>query len=81
MSERCKEFKKLGLSASYHFADDSGKEWGHAYKDQKKAIKLYDDNPEQQVEMMKISKGFLWSLVTELKHKELRKLKEKTDGQ
>ena len=60
------EFENLGMSASFHYADDSGKEWGLAKKDQDQAIILYHDHPELQVEMMKISKGFLWSLSKEL---------------
>ena len=56
------EFKRLGDSASFHFADDSCKEWGLAITDEAKAIAIFKSNPELQAEMTVISKGFLWSL-------------------
>jgi len=63
------EFKDHGMQASYHFADDSGGEWQQGYNHEREAMKLYDDNPDLQEEMMKISKGFLWSLKLNLEAK------------
>ena len=62
MNKITEEFKKLGMSASYHYADDSGIEWGHANLDKAKALKLFDDNPDLQDEMRVASRDFLWSL-------------------
>ena len=61
------KFESLGLSASFHFADDSGKEWSIAHKEQSEAIALYKQHPELQERMMELSKQFLWSLKSELK--------------
>ena len=55
-------FKKLGQLASYHFADDSGKEWDLGYKNQREAEALFIENPELREEMIQIAKGFLWTL-------------------
>ena len=55
-------FRELGVSASVHFADDSGKEWGQGRKDEAEAMKLYHDNPGLKSEFEAIAKGFLWSL-------------------
>ncbi len=60
-------FESLGLSASFHFADDSGKEWSMAHKEQSEAITLYKQHPGLQERMMELSKQFLWSLKSELK--------------
>lgn len=57
------EFKKLGMQASYHYADDSTKEWGLGRKNEAAALALFDDaEPELQTAMREISTGFLWSL-------------------
>ena len=65
--ELLSKFESLGLSASFHFADDSGKEWGIARKEAGEAIALYKQHPELQERMMGLSKQFLWSLKSELK--------------
>jgi len=57
-----KEFTDLGNSASYHFADDSGKEWDAAYAAQHKAESLFIQHPELRDEMIAIAKKFLWTL-------------------
>lgn len=59
------EFKKHGLDASYHYADDSGSEWSLAHISKNKAIALFDSNPNQQDEMRNIATQFLWSLKNE----------------
>lgn len=59
MEEILKEFENLGMNASYHYADDSGKEWGLGSKYMDKALAMFDDHPECQNRMRKIAKGFL----------------------
>ena len=59
---KIKDFKDLGLTASYHYADDSGKEWGLGRKAQDKALEIFDANPDLQEVMRGIATGFLWSL-------------------
>ena len=54
------KFMKLGNDASYHYADDSGGEWGTAKDLQKQAMELYFANPQYQKEMDRIAKNFLW---------------------
>ncbi len=56
------DFKKAGMTASYHFADDTTKEWGLAKKEEAEALRIFDENPALQPEMREIAKGFLWSL-------------------
>ena len=56
------EFKSLGNSASFHYADDSCKEWPQARTQEAKALALFRDNPHLQDDMREIAKGFLWSL-------------------
>jgi len=58
-------FKYVGNKASYHYADDSTKEWGTAREMQKIALKIFDACPEYQNEMRRVSKDFLWSLGVE----------------
>lgn len=60
------EFDRLGKDASYHFADDSGNEWGLANKAMREALALFDANPQLQSQMRELAKGFLWSLSFEL---------------
>jgi len=59
------EFKKYGYKASYHYADDSAKEWGLGRQQKELALALFDENEELHDEMRKISKDFLWSLKAE----------------
>ena len=58
-------FNTLGQKASYHFADDSGREWGQASEYKNIALDLFDACPEYQDEMREIAKKFLWSLKRE----------------
>ena len=69
MPDILEQFKDLGISASFHFADDSGKEWNIAHREQGIALALYRDNPALQDDMRKIAKGFLWSLSLALEDK------------
>ena len=43
IDERIEQFKKHCERASYHHADDSGKEWGLGAVQQKKAQDIYDN--------------------------------------
>lgn len=58
------EFKRLGGVASYHYADDSTKEWGEGDKAMKSALKIFDEHPEFQWKFRELAKGFLWSLTS-----------------
>jgi len=59
------EFQRHASRASYHYADDSCKEWGLAKQEKDAAIKLFDDNPSMQNEMREMASGELWSLSSE----------------
>ena len=65
MNEALIKFKKRARQASFHYADDSCREWGLAKQDKDSALKLFDDNPELQDEMREIAKDELWSLSSE----------------
>jgi len=69
-AEIIKQFETLGLSASYHFADDTGKEFRQGTLKKRAALKLFDDNPELQNEMRVVAGGFLWSLASERKQEQ-----------
>jgi len=56
------KFKQHASRASYHYADDSCKEWGSAKQEKDAALKLFDDNPSMQNEMRGMASGELWSL-------------------
>ena len=61
MNEALKQFIKLGKDASYHYADDSGKEWGLANGCVRQAMELYKANPELRALMREEARGFLWA--------------------
>jgi hypothetical protein len=60
--EILQEFKEYGDNASFHFADDSGREWQLAYADERKAREMLTLYPDLHEDFVKIAKGFLWSL-------------------
>lgn len=62
MDNILKEFKRLGEKASFHYADDSCKEWDLASSAESQALHLFDNNSHLQDEMREIARGFLWSL-------------------
>jgi hypothetical protein len=62
MNDVLKRFKDLGRKASYHYADDTGTEWGEAKRLENEARQLFADNPDLQDELEAIAKGFLWRL-------------------
>jgi len=51
--------------ASYHYADDTCREWDLAKQDKDAALKIFDDNPDMQDEMRKLASIEIWSLSTE----------------
>ncbi len=57
-----KIFQQHGSNASFHYADDTCREWGAAHREKNKALEIFDNNPKLQAEMREIAKGFLWSL-------------------
>lgn len=59
-NEAIEQFKKHGDKASYHYADDSCREWGLADKEKANAIAVFDSNPSEQEEMRRVARGFLW---------------------
>ena len=48
MSPNVEQFQKEASQASYHFANDSGKEWGFGYEHQRKAQAIYDAATEEE---------------------------------
>ena len=55
-------FKELGEKASYHYADDTCKEWSLGDKAKSECLEIFDANPDLHNTMRAIAKGFLWSL-------------------
>ena len=62
MNAIIEDFRKHGMDASYHYADDSGSEWHQGAAEERAALELFDANPDLQGEMREVAKGFLWSL-------------------
>ena len=57
------QFKKHGMYASFHYADDTASgEWRMGRDEELRALKLFDSNPKLQAEMRVIAEDFLWSL-------------------
>lgn len=54
-------FKEAGMQASYHYADDSCKEWDLGFKYSQKAQGLAKEHPHLIPQMREIAKKFLWS--------------------
>lgn len=55
-------FRSLAGSASYHYADDTGKEWGDAARDEYDARNLYKNHPELKEDFDMIMRNQLWSM-------------------
>lgn len=55
-------YKSLARSASYHYADDSGKEWDQAREYEQKALDLFYAYPQMERKLRAAHKGNLWSL-------------------
>ena len=61
--EILEEFKTYGMDASYHYADDTGKEWKFAYPLVDKCLKLVKEHPELHEEMKEIAKHFIFPMI------------------
>ena len=57
-------FEQHGKSASYHYADDSGREWHLGALERDKALAIWRAHKHLTEEMRVIAKGFLWSFNT-----------------
>ena len=55
------EFDSLGGTASYHYADDSGKEWRAGDRLKEQALALVKAHPELRDGFLRIGQRFLWS--------------------
>ena len=55
-------FKKHAKQASFHYADDTCKEWNLAREEKKMALKIFDENPELQTELRELAKNELWRI-------------------
>lgn len=62
MNKIVEAFDQIGRDASYHFADDSGKEWHHGYQLQRLALAMFNAYPAYQDAMRDKASKFLWSL-------------------
>ena len=61
--ETLQKFFELGRTASFHFADDSGKELQLAYNAERAARALYEAaSPSLRIDMRDVARQFLWSL-------------------
>jgi hypothetical protein len=56
------EFIALGNLASFHYADDTTKEWGRGDECKRQAIDVYKSHPELHEQMKHAAKEFLWTL-------------------
>ena len=77
-NELVAEYSRLARKASYHYADDSGGEWGIAGKAKSAAMALYWANPGLRVRFGDAHKGNLWSLPREIQICEERRSATKT---
>lgn len=68
-----KEFEKLGLDASTHYASENVKEWRNGKPLEDKALQLFDDNPDLQDDMRQIALKFLWPLGLRRPREEFKK--------
>ncbi len=67
------EYKEHALNASFHYADDSAKEWGMGDKAKAKAMAVYDENPHLQQQIREqAGRNQLWSLSLELEGRKRR---------
>ena len=55
-------FESHANSASFHYADDSGKEWGSARSRKRQAMALYESHPDLREHMRPIGERQLWAL-------------------
>lgn len=62
MNDILEKFKHHATKASYHYADDSGKEWKMADKERNKAKEIYNAYPELHTDMRLIMNDQLWRI-------------------
>ena len=55
-------FEKAASQASFHYADDSTKEWGAARKCKGECLRLYVENPELRDRFREFMKSQLWGV-------------------
>ena len=72
------EFAHEGMTASYHYADDSGEEWGLGSLHQDRAIALWKAHPELTPRFLEIGRKFLWSFSTFVETEEKRQRGEES---
>ena len=53
-------FKHYGMKASYHYADDSTKEWRYGDMAKDKAYKIAAAYPQCEEQFKEVAKDFLW---------------------
>ena len=53
-------FRQAGMDASFHFADDTGKEWELAYPLQAKCYTLFREHPHRQAHFRDAAKDFIF---------------------
>lgn len=56
------QFEKHASSASFHYADDTCKEWDLADREKAAAMELYSQHPELRDEMRVIINKQLWRI-------------------
>ena len=78
--QKIEQFKNHCHCASYHYADDSAKEWGLADREKNAAMQIWNDNPHLQGQLREAHKGNLWSLELELKTRERLRQMEKDNA-
>lgn len=68
------EFLHEGMTASYHYADDSGKEWPLGTLHRDRALAVYEKRPDLESRLLEVGKKFLWSFSTfvETAHKRMQ---------
>ena len=68
------EFLHEGMTASYHYADDSGKEWPLGTLHRDRALAVYEKRPDLESRLLEVGKKFLWSFSTfvETTHKRMQ---------
>lgn len=59
------EFNRHGQNASFHYDDDSNKEWHIGDEEKRIALEVFDAFPALQAEFRKIARNFSWSLELE----------------
>lgn len=82
MNDLVEQFNTLGQSASYHYADDSGKEYGLGVAKEREAMVLFHAHPELEDQFREKANGFLWSLDITLRNEAYRaaRLAEKNNA-